>query len=496
MTKPNPPRSVRRVPGPGEFERLVCDTINVADNDGTVEELWDRAHREPEIDEEKLWERPILKHLYTASLNRQMDPRGVLAVTLARANSSIPPYVTIPGIISSRASLNLRVALVGPSSGGKSSSVTVAKEAVKVTPEPDTPTLGSGEGIAKAYAYRDTKANIIVTLTNTLLFCDTEIESVEALAKRSGSPLMSQWRKTFTGERLGFQYSDPKHRIPVLDHKYRFCQILGIQPELAGWLLKGIQKSAGTPQRILWAPVIYPAMPRPDELPQWPGCKVLPKWPGPRPRQPKPVKFSFAVPKVDEPADEKVVQANELQIPPEIERQIREARNRSHRGEMDDLSGHSMLTMLKVAAGFMWLDGRTDKITDEDCELAAIVMAISDRTRKHTLAALEEMTKHADAARGKSDARRERAKAGLLQTERRADIERVITRIVPRLAAAEEKTMSGGEFRRVMRDVSRELLEEAMAVLADEGRIVATEVEYHGHSGWKYTLIENGQQTC
>ena len=43
-----------------------------------------------------------------------------------------------------------------------------------------------------------------------------------------------------------------------------------------------------------------------------------------------------------------------------------------------------MLTMLKVAAGFMWLDGRTDKITDEDCELARIVMAISDRTRKQT----------------------------------------------------------------------------------------------------------------
>ena len=75
------------------------------------------------------------------------------------------------------------------------------------------------------------------------------------------------------------------------------------------------------------------------------------------------------------------------------------------------------------------------------------------------------------------------AKAGVLQIERRADIDRVIARILPRLAAAEEKTMSGGEFRRAMRDVSRELLEEAMAVLADEGRIVATEVEYHGQIG-------------
>ena len=121
-----------------------------------------------------------------------MDPRGVLAVALARAIASILPYVTLPGITASRSSINLHVALVGPSSGGKSSSVAVAKEALAVTPEPDTTTLGSGEGIAKAYAYRD-RSGVIITMTDTLLFCDTEIESVEALAKRSGSPLMSQW---------------------------------------------------------------------------------------------------------------------------------------------------------------------------------------------------------------------------------------------------------------------------------------------------------------
>jgi hypothetical protein len=471
---------------------MVCDAINVADNDGTVEELWDRAHREPEIDEQKLWERPILRHIYTASLSRQMDPRGVLAVKLARAICSIPPYVTIPGIISSRSSLNLHVALVGPSGGGKSGSIGVAKEAVKVTPEPEIATLGSGEGIAQAYAYRDTSTNTLVTLTDTVLFCDTEVESVEALANRNGSSLMGQWRNTFTGERLGFHYSSPKNRIPVLDHKYRFCEILGIQTELAGWLLKGRrQSSAGTPQRMLWAPVVYPAMPRPEELPSWPGCTTLARWPGPKPRQAKPGKFSFWVAEVDKPADEKVLQDNELQIPPEIETEIREARHRFHRGEMDALLTHSMLTMLKVAAGFMWLDGRTDKITDEDCELARIVMAISDRTRTQTQTALNAIRIRADKARGKSEGRRELAKASVLEDQRRADIDRVIARVVPRLADADEKTMSGGEFRRAMRDVPRELLEEAMAVLADEGRISATEVEYHGQTGWKYTLIEN-----
>lgn len=98
-------------------------------------------------------------------------------------------------------------------------------------------------------------------------------------------------------------------------------------------------------------------------------------------RQAKSGKFSFWVAEVDQPPDDKVLQDNELEIPPEIETEIREARHRFHHGEVDDLSGHSMLTMLKVAAGFMWLDGRTDKITESDCELARIGMAISDRTR-------------------------------------------------------------------------------------------------------------------
>ncbi len=500
MTKPDPPRPPRlprQFPGPGEWERLVCDAINVADNSGTVEELWDRAHREPEIDEQKLWERPILKHIYTASLARQMDPRGVLVATLVRVIDSIPPYVTLPGIVSSRSSLNLHAALAGPSGGGKSGSVAVSKEAVKVTPEPEIATLGSGEGIAKAYAYRDKLTGQIVTITDTLLFCDTEIESVEALSKRSGSPLMSQWRKTFTGERLGFQYADPSKRIPILDHKYRFCRILGIQPELAGWLLTGTQRSAGTPQRILWGPVIYPEMPECEDLPSWPGTKTLRKWPGPKPRDSKSAqaqgKYSFAVAKVDEAADEKVLADNELQIPPEIETEIREARNRLHRGEMDELSTHSMLTMLKVAAAFMWCDGRTDKISDEDCELAKIMMAISDRTRAHTLAALHEIRIREDKSRGKSEGRRELAKAGVLDDQKRADIDRVIARVIPRLAAAEDKTVSGGELSRAMRDVPKELLREVMEVLADEGRITATEYEYHGKTCWKYTLIEDDE---
>ena len=80
----------------------------------------------------------------------------------------------------------------------------------------------------------------------------------------------------------------------------------------------------------------------------------------------------------------------------------------------------------------------------------------------------------------------------MLEDRRRADIDRVKGRVIPRLAAAEDKTLCGAELRRAMRDVSRELFDETMNELADEGRIEATEVEYHGSIGWKYTLISDG----
>jgi hypothetical protein len=96
-------------------------------------------------------------------------------------------------------------------------------------------------------------------------------------------------------------------------------------------------------------------------------------------------------------------------------------------------------------------------------------MAISDATRRHTLAALSTKKKQDDTAIGKSAARRELAKAGVLEKQRLADIERVTARILPRLTAADEKTMSSGELRRAMRDVPKDLLDETMAVLADAG---------------------------
>ena len=58
-----------------------------------------------------------------------------------------------------------------------------------------------------------------------------------------------------------------------------------------------------------------------------------------------------------------LLRENELKVPEEVGALVRDARYRFHKGEVHELAGHATLTRLKVAAGLMWLDGRTDKIS-------------------------------------------------------------------------------------------------------------------------------------
>jgi len=444
--------------------------------------------QETNDDMEAFWSaRDIHKHIYAAALAQQMDPRGVLAVSLVRAICSIPPYVTLPGITATRASLNLHAALCGPSSGGKSSSVGVGRMALAITPEPEETTLGSAEGIAKQYAYWNAKAKEIVTVTNTLLFNDTEIESVEALSKR-GASLMSQWRKTFTGEQLGFGFASREHRIPIRAHKYRFCQILGIQHEMAEWLLKGTQKAAGTPQRILWAPVVYPDMPRPEDLPEWPGQIKLPQWPALAGDDGFKLKWSCGG-NVNEYADDNLLREHELKVPEEIWVMVRQARWKFHHGEVDDLSGHSTITRLKVAAGLMWLDSRTDAITMEDWDLAGVVMKVSNATRAEVQKTLAARVADANIARALSEGQRAMVVDDL---KRDKAIKRVATGRVKWLQKQDDGKAVNVLMRRFSND-DKQYVWPALEWLEKEKKVIELRpTTYNGQDG--YTVHLRGRQ--
>jgi hypothetical protein len=85
-----------------------------------------------------------------------------------------------------------------------------------------------------------------------------------------------------------------------------------------------------------------------------------------------------------------------LQVPAAVRNEIRAAHRARHRGDVadDDLGAHEGLARLKLAAAFKVLDRRAE-MTDEDCQLAARLIKVSNRARESIQAAV--------AARGRAD---------------------------------------------------------------------------------------------
>ena len=114
------------------------------------------------------WEaRPALQHTLTLARARGVGPWATLGGVLARAIATIPPEITLPGIIGSRMSLNLFIALVGPSGGGKGAAEATALDGFSL-PFVDIVPLGTGEGIARTYRPIGTKPEDPNVITNAI----------------------------------------------------------------------------------------------------------------------------------------------------------------------------------------------------------------------------------------------------------------------------------------------------------------------------------------
>ncbi len=314
--------------------------------------------------------RPELEQLFGFALAHRASPWGVLGCVMARVIASTPYDVVLPNIIGDIASLNLFVGLVAPSGHGKGACERVAalflysgnyRAFVEHRP-------GSGQGLAHAYAHREKEKNadgkqtgltVVKRDTSNVLFRLDEVDTLRGLVGQSGSTLMAELRGLAMGERLGHMYVDPEKRIEIEEHTYRGCLIVGIQPDHADVLLD--DTSGGTPQRFLWLPATYPLHPdqKPVSPPPLEWSKVESPYMSPSP-------YSL-------PVWQGAVQA------------IDSAHLARSRGEGEALDGHILLMREKVAAALSILSRRME-ISQEDWELAGIVMEISDQTRAHCIA--------------------------------------------------------------------------------------------------------------
>ncbi|MGV0624967.1 hypothetical protein [Mycolicibacter minnesotensis] len=335
-------------------------------------------------------------------------------------------------------SLNLFVALVGPSGGGKGASEAAAADGFDFGLLVHFLPLGSGEGMPRTY--RDADA------PRSAIFSAPEVDTLGALGARQGSTLSAELRKAYSGEALGFANAGRDTRVVVPAHSYRCCLLVGVQPLRSGTLLDAAD--GGMPQRFVWLPVSDPDAP--DERPPWPGQRKVkpPVWPDDQ--------IDLVVPDVAVQA----IRAHRLAV-------LRES------PDIDPLAGHAMLTRLKIAAGLMAMEGRTI-IDTNDWELAGYVMAVSDRTREVCQRALAGQSRRANTARALATAEREE-----VISDRK--LHRAKQAILRRLDDGRQQTR--GQLHRLLKADIRDYCDAALADLVDNNEISVSAGEYERLGG-------------
>ena len=393
---------------------------------------------------EGFWdERKCLAHLRDFARARMTSPWAVLGVALARVITTVPPYMVLPPTIGTDASLNLFVALVGPSGMGKGAAEGAARDAVDVG-DVFTATIGSGEGVAHVFSHWE-KGSVIRD-RSSVMFSVAEVDMLTALGSRQGATLLSTLRSAFSGEKLGFSYASREKTLPLDAHTYRLCLILGVQPERAATLMA--DADGGTPQRFLWLPTAD--RDAPDVTPEAPAPQTLPDqgWlRGNFPRQ-------------------------RIEVPDIAVDTIRDAHRARLRGQGEALDGHALLCRLKTAMALTLLGGRR-VMTDDDWRLSGTVMAVSDATRSSVVARLAQQAEVRTVALGRADGIRADA-AGQSADELAA--RRVANRLLAKVVTAGEITRSDARNAIARRD--RIHFDAALDRLVAAGQVKAFDTEH------------------
>ena len=226
---------------------------------------------------DSFWQtRDSLEHVLSLARARGAGPWAVLGSTLVRTVAMIPPDITLPGIVGSRMSLNLFVALVGHSGAGKGAAAAAAAAADghHFPMNVDAVPLGTGEGIARTYRPIGTSA--AEPDPTTAIFDAPEIDTVAALAARQGGTLSAELRKLYSGEQLGFGNAGKETRVIVPAHSYRACLSMvcnhcdptrSSAPQMADYR----RGSCGYPPPTRTHPTMHQKIPAAGKCPDRPG---------------------------------------------------------------------------------------------------------------------------------------------------------------------------------------------------------------------------------
>jgi hypothetical protein len=448
------------------------------------------------IDEDALWdEYPELTACRDYARSVRVGPLAMLGAALTVASATIPPHVVLPAGVGDYASVNLYTNLAGESGAIKSQAVAAARAWLQTVSPPDPVKPGSGQGVAKCFAYVKKTKNGPEQVGKrwTAVAMIPEVDTLTAAGSMTGSSLWAELRSAWSDERVGHDYADVTKSVVLQPRRYRLCMIVGVQPLRAGPMFDDVD--AGTPQRFVWFPVDDLGAPEQRLAPQPP--LQLPRW-GEKWADPTDGIIAFfndvdqeLAKNLDKPCDRSTLIV--LKIPPEAAEAIDAVARGKLRGNpgVDPLDGHKLLCQLKVAASLMRLCNR-DEITSKDWELAGIIMAISDRTRGQVKDKLdaEHNRRNLDAA--KASGARKIVETQMAAKAEADDIARVADVIVAALTAA-GGVLTGGKVSQAVASRDRHLIPKVLDYLEIDEQAEIEEIKYHGRTGTRVTLLK--QQT-
>jgi hypothetical protein len=409
--------------------------------------------------EEEFWSsRPILKHIRESAIASMASPWSTFGVVMTRVLHTIPPNVQLPKLTGGRrgggsGSVNLFVALIGNSGGGKMTATGAGIDAVETGVITDGMSIGSGEGISKAFKGKGEGD----ALERTALWFDvSEVTTWNAIASRQGATLSAEVCRAWSGEALGFQNADREKTNHVRKDTYRMTMIIGAQPGQCGPLLGAIDM--GLPQRFLFLPTWYDL---PEDDPPMPDAWA---W--------------------ERPAFDK--DGYTIRIPEEVTRMMRQTRREQIRETYkgDPLQSHALLLRLRVAFALALLDDRVD-VSGDDWDLAGTVIHVHDKTRGMVMETLARKRRIENVKRGRDEGERRLAAERTVRTAVDAEVSKVAELLLTHLVQGPK---TGNELRKKVAYRKRIHLDDALALLVEKGQVVRKTARGGGSEGVKYSV--------
>jgi len=390
---------------------------------------------------------------------QRVAPWALLGEILAEVIARIPPNYALPDVIVGPGTLNMLMAITGDSGAGKGGAAAVARMALDIDEpkasadgrelnpymKPDRIPVGSGEGLVKNYSFR--AGGIQQLVSHTSIITAYEIDTLSAMVGRSSETLTSQLRHLFSGEQLGFGYSNPASRVMIAPFTYRGVFVAGVQPDRSSVIIS--DTGSGFAQRWIFLDAIDPWAP--DDKP------------------PKPDRIKWSLPDgvfVDEESCARGEPTEFFIICGEAAAEIQSTRDLAIKGQGDKFRSHHLYAQEKFAMGLALLARRTE-MTCEDWRLAEYAMERSDLLREACKAALRRQKLAGVREEGRMDGVRHIASEDVKARTENKRLADLIKKHVYK-----DSRISRGKLANRMRQYSPEVISDTAREMAKAGIIV------------------------